>query len=319
MGGTISSIASDARVLLNLALAPFRHAGDSHKARLEAFYKAQAGDYDAFRKRLLQGREELVSEVAAAHGRGGIWVDLGGGTGANLEMMGDEAIMSFAKVYLVDLCGPLLDVARKRCEEHGWTNVQIVEADATTWVPEEGYGQIDLITFSYSLTMIPDWFAAVEHAAALLSPGGLIGCVDFYVARKHPAEGMKAHSWLQRTFWPTWFMMDDVRLNMDHVPYLMRKFEKVQCIEDLASVPYIGLILPKVPFYRFIGRVPVDEDADEDDAPAALKLPSIATASATAPPATSTTKSPAVSVNVPEFKAPRFERVGSSAKGLKVA
>ena len=43
---TISSIVSDARVLLNLAIAPFRHAGTSHKARLEAFYQAQAGDYD---------------------------------------------------------------------------------------------------------------------------------------------------------------------------------------------------------------------------------------------------------------------------------
>ena len=43
---------------------------------------------------------------------GGIWVDMGGGTGANLEMMGDEAVMSFAKVYVVDLCTPLLEVAR---------------------------------------------------------------------------------------------------------------------------------------------------------------------------------------------------------------
>ena len=222
MGQTISSIVSDVRVLANLAMAPFRHAGESHKERLEAFYQAQAGDYDAFRKRLLQGREELMAEAKAAHGEGGIWVDLGGGTGANLEMMGDEAIMSFAKVYLVDLCGPLLEVARKRCEERGWHNVQIVEDDATTWVPEEGYGQVNLITFSYSLTMIPDWYAAIEHAAALLAPGGLIGTVDFYVARKHPAEGMAKHSWLQRTFWPTWFLMDDVRLNMDHVPYLLR-------------------------------------------------------------------------------------------------
>ena len=222
MGSVVSSLVSDARVLANLALAPFRHAGASHKERLEAFYQAQAGDYDAFRKRLLQGRQELMHEVKAQHGTGGIWVDLGGGTGANLEMMGDEAVMSFAKVYLVDLCGPLLDVARKRCEERGWHNVQIVEDDATTWVPDEGFGQIDLVTFSYSLTMIPDWYAALEHACALLAPGGLIGTVDFYVARKHPSEGMASHSWLQRTFWPTWFMMDDVRLNMDHVPYLLR-------------------------------------------------------------------------------------------------
>ena len=161
-----SSWISEARVLYNLAVKPVK--GESHKARLESFYGHQAGDYDAFRKRLLTGREELMNDVAArAAGKGGIWVDMGGGTGANLEMMGDEAVMSFAKVYVVDLCGPLLDVTRKRCEEHGWHNVEVVEADATTWEPEEGFGQIDVITFSYSLTMIPDWCVHAVSTAGL--------------------------------------------------------------------------------------------------------------------------------------------------------
>ncbi|KOO22652.1 methyltransferase type 11 domain protein [Chrysochromulina tobinii] len=308
MGQTISSIVSDVRVLANLAMAPFRHAGESHKERLEAFYQAQAGDYDAFRKRLLQGREELMAEAKAAHGEGGIWVDLGGGTGANLEMMGDEAIMSFAKVYLVDLCGPLLEVARKRCEERGWHNVQIVEDDATTWVPEEGYGQVNLITFSYSLTMIPDWYAAIEHAAALLAPGGLIGTVDFYVARKHPAEGMAKHSWLQRTFWPTWFLMDDVRLNMDHVPYLLRKFQKVAVVEGLAQVPYIGWLLPKVPYYRFIGKLELPEHEEEEDDAAVIKLPPAA-ASGKKVKAAGGKK---LDIEVPTFQKPRMVRQGSS-------
>ena len=152
----ISALRSEARVLYNIALKPV--AGDTHKARLESFYGHQAGDYDAFRKRLLTGREELMADVAArASSKGGVWVDMGGGTGANLEMLGDEAVMSFAKVYVVDLCGPLLDVARKKCEEHGWHNVEVVEGDATTWAPEEGFGQVDVLTFSYSLTMIVDW------------------------------------------------------------------------------------------------------------------------------------------------------------------
>merc|ERR1719199_2380824 len=113
----ISSFTSEARVLYNLALKPVT--GETHKARLESFYGHQAGDYDAFRKRLLTGREELMHDVAArASGKGGVWVDMGGGTGANLEMMGDEAVMSFAKVYVVDLCGPLLEVARQRCVDH---------------------------------------------------------------------------------------------------------------------------------------------------------------------------------------------------------
>ena len=196
-----------------------------------------------------------MTDVAARHANGGgIWVDMGGGTGANLEMMGDEAVMRFAKVYVVDLCGPLLEVARKRCEERGWHNVEVVEADATTWVPKEGYGSVDVLTFSYSLTMIPDWYAAIDHACRLLVSGaGLLGVADFYVARKHPPPEMAAHSWLQRTFWPTWFAMDDVRLNPDHLPYLQRKCTTTQLDETASMVPYVGWVLPRVPCYRFIG------------------------------------------------------------------
>jgi len=248
----LDSYRSEARVLYNIAVKPV--SGETHKERLESFYAHQAGDYDAFRKRLLSGREELMADVAArSSGKGGVWVDMGGGTGANLEMMGDEAVMSFAKVYVVDLCGPLLEVARKRCEEHGWHNVEVVEADATTWVPDEGYAQIDVITFSYSLTMIPDWYSAIEHATALLQPDGVIGVADFYIARKHPPPEMAANSWLQRTFWPAWFAMDDVRLNADHLPFLQRKFTQLQLDEGSSAVPYVGMVLPKVPCYRFLG------------------------------------------------------------------
>ena len=64
---------------------------------------------------------------------------------------------------------------------------------------------------------------------------------------------MAAHTWLQRTFWPTWFALDDVRLSADHVPYLQSKFTQIQLDESLSSVPYVGMLLPKVPCYRFLG------------------------------------------------------------------
>lgn len=244
---------SELRVLYALAMHPV--SGDTHKARLESFYGAQAADYDVFRKRLLKGREELISELQEHKGDARVWVDLGGGTGANLEMMGDSAVRSFERIYLVDLCAPLLEVARKRCAEHGWDNVVVVEGDATSWQPEEGLGSVDVLSFSYSLTMIPDWYTALEHAAKLLRPGsGLLGIVDFYVARKHPANGMASHSWLVRNFWPVWFANDDVRLSSDHVPYLQAHFDAVALVEAASAVPYIGALMPRVPYYRFLGR-----------------------------------------------------------------
>ena len=67
----------------------------------KTFYAGQAGAYDDFRRRLLQGRQELWSQLIDAR-PGGVWVDMGGGTGANLECFG-AAIDDFQQIY-VSIC-----------------------------------------------------------------------------------------------------------------------------------------------------------------------------------------------------------------------
>jgi len=236
---------SDIKVLYHLAIKPVR--GKDHAARMESFYAGQAEAYDSFRRRLLKGREELWDEIDVPDG--GVWVDMGGGTGGNLDYFGPR-IERLAKLYVVDLSTSLLEVARRRFEEKGSTNAEAVEADATTFCPPES--QADVVTFSYSLTMIPDWFAAIDNALAILRPGGLIGVVDFYVSRKHPAEGARRHRWFTRSFWPVWFASDNVFPSADHVPYLHRRFEPVSFAEQRAKVPYLPLV--RVPYYRYVGR-----------------------------------------------------------------
>ncbi len=236
---------SDLKVLFHLTLKPVR--GKDHAARLESFYAGQAEIYDEFRRRLLHGREELWRDLPAPEG--GVWVDLGGGTGANLEYLADR-IHRLKKVYVVDLSPSLLEVARRRVAARGWTNVEAIEADATLFHPAEG--SADVVTFSYSLTMIPDWFAAIDNARTMLKPGGHIGVVDFYVSRKYPPDGLKRHPWFTRTFWPAWFANDNVYLSPDHVHFLHRYFEPVHFSEHRAKVPYLPLL--RAPYYRFIGR-----------------------------------------------------------------
>ena len=116
------SLLSDLRVLYHIVAKPVR--GKDHAARLESFYSGQAEAYDDFRRRLLQGREAMYRSIPVPEG--GVWVDLGGGTGANLEPIGAE-LHKARKVYLVDLCDSLLAVARKRCEARGWKNVEAVD------------------------------------------------------------------------------------------------------------------------------------------------------------------------------------------------
>jgi S-adenosylmethionine-diacylgycerolhomoserine-N-methlytransferase len=242
------SIRNDLKILYHLVLRPVR--GASHAQRMENFYSGQAEGYDDFRKRLLQGREHVYRTLGDAVGESAdkIWVDFGGGTGANLEFIGPK-ISQYRKVYVVDLATSLLGIVNKRSERNGWKNVEAVTGDATTWTPPEA--SADIVTFSYSLTMIPDWFAAIDNALRILKPGGKIGVIDFYVSRKFAAEGLKRHSWSTRNFWPVWFSSDNVFPSADHIPYLSSRFETVSLQEHVAKVPYLPLM--RTPYYQFIG------------------------------------------------------------------
>ncbi len=212
--------------------------------RLTAFYGPQAEYYDAFRERLLHGRAELMARLAPPPGAKVI--ELGAGTGRNLGFLSGR-LSTLESVDLVDLCPALLEQARRRTQ--GLPNVRVVEADALTYRP--GY-LVDLVYFSYSLTMIPDWEGALRNALALLKPGGVLGVVDFYVSERNPPPGLVRHGALTRWFWPRWFAHDGVRLHPSHLRTLRRLLPDHDLTEQRAPVPYLpGL---RVPYYLFVGR-----------------------------------------------------------------
>lgn len=192
--------------------APIPSSSDgSQKARLDGFYQGQADVYDTTRNRLLRGRETMLalcaSHLAALLKANGvpftassketrqhplIWIDIGGGTGYNIDLMSRYVDLAvFDAIYLVDLCEPLLNVARRRFAEKCFNNVHVICADATDFVipewishnPIDARGSISLITLSYSLSMIPSPFLLLDRLSLLLHPAnGMIGVVDFYTA-----------------------------------------------------------------------------------------------------------------------------------------
>ncbi|MCC6125968.1 MAG: class I SAM-dependent methyltransferase [Pirellulales bacterium] len=241
------SLSSDLKTLYRIVWK--RAKGPNHAARMEDFFGRQAADYDDFRERMLRGRQELCDRLPAPEN--GVWVELGCGTGRNLEFLG-ERIHKLRKVYLVDLSPSMLEIAKQRIARRGWTNVETVEADATLFRPPEG--SADVIAFSYSLTMIPHWFAALDHARSLLKPGGTIGVVDFYVSQKYPPPDFARHSLFTRTFWPFVFHIGNVFNSPDHLPYLERRFERIHLCESRLKIPYVPLL--RVPYYFFVGKKP---------------------------------------------------------------
>ena len=178
-------------------------------------------------------------------------VELGAGTGANLEHFGDEGIKQFTKIHLVDLTPSLMDVAKKKISDNHWDNVETHLADAITFKLD---APVDIVLFSYSLTMIPNWFAAIDNAFKILKPGGQIAVVDYYVSRRYPPKNHTRHSWLCRTFGPNMFSKNGVFPNADLIHYLGYRFEtteRSECIAGFAGQKMIGM-----PYFMFTGRKP---------------------------------------------------------------
>jgi S-adenosylmethionine-diacylgycerolhomoserine-N-methlytransferase len=222
-------------------------AGHSQKERLENFYSNQAAYYDDFRKTLLRGRQELYKKIQIPDQ--GIWIEMGGGTAANLEFLG-EHIYRLKKVYVVDLSPSLLQIARERIQRNRWSHVELVEADMTTFQPKE---KADVITFSYSLSMVQKWFEAIDHGLSLLKNEGQIGVVDFYISPKYQASGLTQHNWWTRHFWPMWFGFDNVTLHSYAFEYLLAKTKTEWLAEQTTTMPYIPM-LGSVPYFQFVGR-----------------------------------------------------------------
>ncbi len=231
---------ADARVLLQLMRGmPREH---SAATSLDAFYAPQAAAYDRFRRRLLHGRAELIAGLSLPPGAE--VVELGAGTGSNLELFGAR-LADFRSLRLVDLCPSLRAQAVERAR--GLPNVQVIAADACEYQPPAA---VDCVLFSYSLTMIPDWRRALLNAMAMLRPGGVLAIVDFTL----PADTRDIPARIQRGFWRRWFGHDGVILDDAHITTLQRLLPQHHLQIDVAAIPYLPL--SRIPYFRFVGTTP---------------------------------------------------------------
>lgn len=250
-------------------------AASNQKAHLDQFYAGQADVYDQTRSGLLRGRSTMLS-LCAAHlrvlraanpNKKLVWVDIGGGTGYNIELMHRNfcPVSEFDHVYLIDLCEPLLQVARQRFAKLGFTNVTVLCQDASAFtLPEweDGVlprGSVGFVTLSYALSMIPSFFTLLDRIDHVLDPqDGLIGVVDFYTSGKtgslhERAIGgeRKECGWLSRWFWLIWFDFDKVYLSQRR-EYLEHKFGTIKSYNGRNK--FVLPFIVRIPYYIWLGR-----------------------------------------------------------------
>lgn len=147
--------------------------GGDHAALMDSVYRGQRHIYDLTRKYYLFGRDRLIDGLDCA--LGDRVLEIACGTGRNLELVRQR--WSGVRLHGFDISREMLKNASARLGG----GAQLAQGDACAFTPMELFGQdgFERVILSYSLSMIPDWRAALEQAIAALSPTGSLHVVDF--------------------------------------------------------------------------------------------------------------------------------------------
>ncbi|MGJ9373237.1 class I SAM-dependent methyltransferase [Nesterenkonia sp. CF4.4] len=130
------------------------------------------------------GRRRLIESLAVRAGDQAL--DLGCGTGLNFALLQRRAGPG-GVIVGIDRSAQMLAQARKRADRHGWDNVILIRADATTLVPAEiseqitdaggrALSRVGLAT--YALSLMDPWERAWEKLWQLTSPDAQLGVLD---------------------------------------------------------------------------------------------------------------------------------------------
>lgn len=161
-------------------------ASDSHARAMDAQYAIQRHIYDLTRKYYLLGRDRLIRTLDVPPG--GSVLEVGVGTGRNLAQVAERYPQ--ARLFGLDISAEMLKSADINIARAGaQTRTMLARADACAFDPQWHFGEagFDRVYVSYSLSMIPDWEAALAQALGVVAPGGSLHIVDFGQQERLPA------------------------------------------------------------------------------------------------------------------------------------
>jgi ubiquinone/menaquinone biosynthesis C-methylase UbiE len=143
------------------------------REEIRALYVKRACNYDltANLYSLIGFRETAYRRLAEGALRlnpGDTVVELCCGTGLNFPLL-QERVGPEGRIIGVDLTADMLDRARRKMEENGWSNVELMQSDAADYCFPVG---VDGIISTFALTLVPEFDRIIRDGCRALKPGG---------------------------------------------------------------------------------------------------------------------------------------------------
>lgn len=146
---------------------------DGTRERLIGTYRKKAKHYDLTSRfypvpGYPQRAQRLRAVQALGLRPGDTVVDIACGTGLNFSLI-ERVVGPQGRIVAVDLTDAMLTQAQRRVETNGWSNINLVQADAAEF---EFPIEVNAILSTYALTQVPECGQVIAHGAAALSGGG---------------------------------------------------------------------------------------------------------------------------------------------------
>lgn len=165
---------------------------------MDRIYRHQSRIYDLTRKHYLLGRDRLIADLDPP--AGGTILEVGCGTGRNLVAAARR--YPHARLFGLDVSSVMLERARHAIGRAGFERrIAVARSDAAGFAPEPLFGRarFERVFFAYSLSMIPEWAAALRMALDVVAPEGRLHVVDFGQQADLPATFRRLlFAWLRR-------------------------------------------------------------------------------------------------------------------------
>lgn len=208
----------------------------NQRERLNRLYRFQRHFYDLTRRFFLFGRNQMLEQMDISDGDRVL--EIGCGTGRNLVFLAKRYPQ--VKFFGLDASDQMLKTAAAKFDAKDMQKTIVLRQglaehfDAKKDFALDDF--FDVVFFSYTLSMIPDWRAAIDAAIANLKPEGSLYVLDF-------GDGRGLPGWFYRLL-TAWLGLFAVRPPLELLDYLdgLARAEKglLRCFPVLRHYAFIA-------------------------------------------------------------------------------